>query len=153
MDIFAGKTLTNKTHQTINAEELLRNKVTALYFAASWCPPCKQFSPVLADFYNELKEKNSEFEVVFVSLDKTIQDMREYMSTVNADWPCVPFGDPFRSELKKMYNVTFIPTLVVIKENGEVITEQGRKEVQNSGVHCFKSWISAANILQNFCPD
>ncbi|XP_070563165.1 nucleoredoxin-like protein 2 [Ptychodera flava] len=153
MDIFSGKTLTDKKHQTINAEEILRNKVAALYFSAGWCPPCKQFTPLLAEVYNELMEKKSPFEIVFVSSDKSVQDMRQYMQEMHADWPCLPFGDPFISELKTMYNVKSIPKLVVIKENGEVITEQGRKEVQDRGVHCFKNWVQAANIIQNFTAD
>lgn len=37
--------------------EALDGKVLAVYFSASWCAPCKQFTPVLKKVYNKLKEE------------------------------------------------------------------------------------------------
>lgn len=34
------------------------------------CPPCRQFTPVLASIYNELQTMNKPFEIVFVSSDR-----------------------------------------------------------------------------------
>ena len=42
-------------------------KVTGIYFSAHWCPPCRQFTPQLVDFYNKKKGTPEEFEVVFSS--------------------------------------------------------------------------------------
>lgn len=36
--------------------EALDGKVLAVYFSASWCAPCKQFTPILKSVYNTLKE-------------------------------------------------------------------------------------------------
>ena len=30
-----------------------------LYFSAHWCPPCRGFTPVLADTYNKIKRQLS----------------------------------------------------------------------------------------------
>jgi thiol-disulfide isomerase/thioredoxin len=46
---------------------------TVLYcilFACSRCPPCRRFTPQLANTYTKLKKDGKEFEVVFVSMDK-----------------------------------------------------------------------------------
>ena len=44
-------------------------KVVALYFSAHWCPPCRQFTPMLKQAWNQakgrLKTKGS-VQVVFV---------------------------------------------------------------------------------------
>ncbi|RXM34179.1 Nucleoredoxin-like protein 2 [Acipenser ruthenus] len=53
-------------------------------------------------------------------------------------------------ELKKKYNITAIPKLVIVKENGEVITDKGRKQIRDQGLACFKNWLDVADIFQNF---
>lgn len=35
--------------------EALEGKVLAVYFSASWCAPCKQFTPILKSVYNKLQ--------------------------------------------------------------------------------------------------
>ena len=41
--------------------------VVAVYFSAHWCPPCRQYTPMLASFYAQAAKANIKFEVVFVS--------------------------------------------------------------------------------------
>lgn len=36
--------------------EALDGKVLAVYFSASWCAPCKQFTPILKSVYNQLQK-------------------------------------------------------------------------------------------------
>lgn len=36
--------------------EALEGKVLAVYFSASWCAPCKQFTPILKSVYNQLQK-------------------------------------------------------------------------------------------------
>ena len=56
----------------------------ALYFSASWCPPCQRFTPVLIDFYNAAKasSKTLELEIVFVSSDRNVEEFEKYVSIV-----------------------------------------------------------------------
>lgn len=54
------------------------------------------------------------------------------------------------SELKQRYNITAVPKLVIVKENGDVITDKGRKQIRDRGLACFGSWLDAAEVFQNF---
>jgi len=56
---------------------------------------------------------------------------------------------PF-SDLKKKYNITAIPKLVIVKQTGEVITDKGRKQIRDKGLSCFRNWLEGADIFQNF---
>jgi nucleoredoxin len=56
--------------------------VIGLYFSASWCGPCKAFTPKLAACYKALKERGAPFEIVFISSDKVGR------SLFRAVWQC-----------------------------------------------------------------
>lgn len=148
MNIFADRQLVRRSGVLVHPEEVLQNKVVALYFSAGWCPPCKQFTPVLAEFYNELQENELPFEIVFVSSDKTASDMETYMKQCHSDWLAVPFGSEMIQELKNRYHVTAIPKLIVVTDDGDVVTAMGRKEVTDSGPSCFTQWAHAVAVAR-----
>ena len=58
-----------------------KSGIVALYFSASWCPPCQRFTPLLIDFYNAAKEAKSGFEIVFISSDRGTEEFEEYVSS------------------------------------------------------------------------
>jgi nucleoredoxin len=42
-----------KSGEVVEANKVLEEKkIIAFYFSASWCPPCRDFTPILADFYS-----------------------------------------------------------------------------------------------------
>ena len=47
-----------------------------LYFSAHWCPPCREFTPLLKSFYEKLPPGSAK--IVFVSWDKSDQDFLSY---------------------------------------------------------------------------
>lgn len=47
---------------------------------------------VLVEFYNEFKENELFFEIVFVLFDKMVLDMEIYMKKCYGDWLVVLFG-------------------------------------------------------------
>ncbi len=71
------------------APDLPRAKYIALYFSAGWCGPCHQFTPDLVKFYNEMKPKYPDFEVLFMSLDTGATAMEKYMNEMSMPWPAV----------------------------------------------------------------
>ena len=52
MDMLSGQQLLRKTGEVVKADEVLSDKkILAYYFSAHWCPPCRNFTPILSDFY------------------------------------------------------------------------------------------------------
>jgi nucleoredoxin len=127
LDDSEGATLINKDGESKAVADVLGGvDVIALYFSAHWCGPCRQFTPKLAEQYKALKDAGKSFELVFVSSDKSADDMKEYMGEM--PWWGLPFdkrGD--KEELSNDFDVEGIPSLVFIDaKTGETITKNGR---------------------------
>jgi nucleoredoxin len=56
--------------------------VVAIYFSAHWCPPCRNFSPILEDFYAEVNDPDKRFEIVYVSSDKDQDQFNVYFESM-----------------------------------------------------------------------
>ena len=54
------------------------------------------------------------FEVVFVSSDNSAEELMRYMKENHGDWLAVQHGTVLGQDLKKKYEVTRIPSLIVV---------------------------------------
>jgi nucleoredoxin len=109
----------------------LAGKFVGLYFSAHWCPPCRRFTPQLAETYQKVTSKNDgQFEIVFVSSDKDAGQFDEYFAEM--PWAAIPYSDRDRqAALSKKFKVQGIPTLVILNPDGEVVTLDGREALGN----------------------
>ena len=84
---------------------------------------------------------SSGVEIIFVSSDRSPEDMVDYMKESHGDWLAMPHGSEVGQELKKKFGVTGIPCLVVLKgADGTLITKEGRNAVQAKGPAAVKEW-------------
>ncbi|XP_049514460.1 nucleoredoxin-like protein 2 [Dermacentor silvarum] len=142
MDLFRGKTLLKKDGTTISADASLRNKkLICIYFAALWCPPCRTFTPLLAQAYRMAKDEGLPIEIVFVSSDRSLNDMTVYVKD-HENWPSLPYGDALQPALRARYKVAGIPTLVVVKADGALVCANGRPDIQTKSLQAFKDWLT-----------
>jgi len=126
-DLVAGD-LVDAAGNIVKGSEALKGKVTLLYFSAHWCPPCKMFTPVLVESYTKLKAAGKNMEAVFVSWDKSGDAFKGYLESM--PWLAVPYDqEKVKKALGEMYDVDGIPSLIVIGEDGKVITTRGREAV------------------------
>lgn len=102
-------------------EEAKQADYVALYFSAHWCPPCRKFTPKLVAFYNEQSKKHHNFEIVFVSSDRSEEAMAEYMKEARMPWPALNYGSKSTSKAITKYAGSGIPCLVILDKNGEVL--------------------------------
>ena len=117
-------------------------QVVAFYFSAHWFPPCRNFAPIIKDAYDEYFEESSDIEIVFVSSDRSLEDMQEYMKTSHGSWLALPYNSEFGASLKSRFNIQGIPALIVCKRDGKVITKDGRGEIQRAGTDAMRQWLT-----------
>ena len=128
-----GSTLTKNSAlagstSDVSTAEALKGKRVAIYFSAHWCPPCRSFTPKLAERYKELVGKGEDFEIVFVSSDKNESSFQDYFGEM--PWLALPFADrDAKAQLSKKFKVSGIPALIILDEAGELINKEGRSVV------------------------
>nr|ABF22607.1 16 kDa thioredoxion [Carcinoscorpius rotundicauda]2LUS_A Chain A, Thioredoxion [Carcinoscorpius rotundicauda] len=141
MEFIQGIKLVKKNRCEVNANEALKDKdIIGFYFSAHWCPPCRGFTPILADMYSELVDDSAPFEIIFVSSDRSEDDMFQYMMESHGDWLAIPYRSGPASNVTAKYGITGIPALVIVKKDGTLISMNGRGEVQSLGPRAFQNW-------------
>jgi nucleoredoxin len=104
-------------------EPLEKKKLIALYFSAHWCGPCRKFTPQLVDYYNRVAPQHPEFEVIFVSLDKSQFAFETYMRETNMPWPAIDYAKVASKDAIRKYAGDGIPCLVLLDASGKVISD------------------------------
>ena len=137
-----GDQLLSKTGN-VQTSDITINKIICIYFSAHWCPPCRGFTPILSEFYNQCKANEKELEIVFASKDNTQQQFDDYYGEMA--WLCLPFGSPKVQELSEKYAVSGIPSLIVLNSKGNVVVKNGRQDVAGNGAKAFDDWIEKDN--------
>jgi thiol-disulfide isomerase/thioredoxin len=132
--------------------KLLKNKqVIGVYFSASWCGPCRQFTPELIKFYNQMKKNNKNFEIVWISRDRSPQEFLEYFSQM--PWLSVTWENfqEVGRHTASLYGMKGIPHLAILDgEDLSVITIEGRTKVLQDKYGLEFPW--RPRNLMNFVP-
>ncbi|CAA6696755.1 MULTISPECIES: thioredoxin-like domain-containing protein [unclassified Lentimonas] len=123
-DQFFSQGLVNASGDSVDPASL-DGKLVCLYFSASWCGPCKGFTPKLLQFYETYSDQ---IEVVLVSKDRSADAFAAYMADYKMPWLAVPWqndkdGDNQISDFVKKYRAGGIPKLVVLSRDGEQVIE------------------------------
>eukprot|EP00054_Salpingoeca_dolichothecata_P031492 m.263700 g.263700 ORF g.263700 m.263700 type:complete len:402 (-) comp27140_c0_seq1:67-1272(-) len=117
-----GTSFVNNKGEVVSAESF-KDKHIGIYFSAHWCPPCRKFTPKLVEYYN--KSFKDRMEIVFASSDKDQGSFDEYFNEM--PWLAIPFSERQRkTELSGLFEVSGIPTLVILSPDGKLITSEGR---------------------------
>lgn len=111
--------MTDPTGKPVSVKEM-HGKVVVLDFWASWCAPCRAYIPTLREHYLKFKDKG----VVFVSVSVD-DDPSKWMEALNAhkmEWVQVLAAGGFKETggVRKLFNITGIPYMVVVDKNGKI---------------------------------
>ncbi|KAI9344260.1 thioredoxin-like-domain-containing protein [Obelidium mucronatum] len=116
-----GPTLHSKGNSEVATTTLGTDgkEYVALYFTASWCPPCRAFTPSLVDYYL-LAHIQEKLDIVVISSDREESKHDEYFAKM--PFLALPYVDRDRKKaLAEKYNVKGIPTLILLSTaTGEI---------------------------------
>lgn len=99
----------------------------AIYTSASWCGPCREFTPRLVAGYDSGKGLYGDrFEVLLCSWDKTSGKMKNYMKENGMSW----FGtwDDRNDRFWRKYQSKGIPCLVIVDRSGYILSHSYNAE-------------------------
>ena len=103
-----GPQLVDASRKEVSVDSLAGYTI-GVYASASWCGPCRQFTPSLAAFYGEARASGRKFEVVFVSCDRDEASSDAYFSKM--PWLAVPYASPAREAALQQLQVPHTKSL------------------------------------------
>ena len=104
-----------------------------LFDSAHWCPPCRSFTPLLSEFYDQLKEEDENaLEVIFASSDNDTQSFTSYFNDM--PWTSIPFeNSQVKDSLSTRFNIEGLPTFLVLNmADGSVVDTDARRTLTES---------------------
>jgi hypothetical protein len=142
--MFAMSELINHNGEHITIKSL-ENKYIGLYFSAQWSVSNSSFTLDLSEVYRKAIELNLPFDIIFISGDNhqtTFDKQYEEMP-----WKALSFDNHIiQLQLKTYFSVNVIPTLVVLKPTGELLTKSGRKDIENKTIEAIQTWCKGERV-------
>ncbi|CDW74563.1 dc1 domain-containing protein [Stylonychia lemnae] len=140
-ELFGTAPILSKSGEVSPSEGFKDAKVICIYFSMHNCPPCREFTPIFAELYNETNESEKQIEVIFVSGDKTQEEYELYYGEM--PWLALPKGDSRLPSLAKKFEVKGVPRLIVLKPDGTVINNSAVQKVTQEGPAAIQEFLSA----------
>lgn len=138
MEALLGPTLLSKSGPVSSAQGLQPDLIL-LYFSASWCGPCRAFTPRLQMFYETVNDMEKQVEVIFVSRDRNPDEFAGYYEEM--PWLAVPFAEQDKiNALRETCRVAGIPKLVLMRKDGTLASETCRGDVEQKGPLALAAW-------------
>lgn len=122
-ELLEGKLVSVEGKRVSKYEMAQEPQYYAFYFSASWCGPCRAFTPKLISFYKANPEAKKTFEVIFMSRDSSDGAMEEYMKGDGMPWPAVRYRDADRIDEITKYLGRGIPCLVLVDREGQIVAD------------------------------
>jgi nucleoredoxin len=119
-----GKTVNLRTAKKANLNAKAPPEFVLLYFSASWCGPCREFSPKLVRFYEQnKKDAGKRFEIVWISRDHSEAEMQQYAKESGFPWLAVAWGKLGEIPIAQAHDVGGIPDLVMLDATGALVAD------------------------------
>ncbi len=115
-----GSIAPNFVLQSVDGEQIelkeLKGKGVFLNFWGTWCGPCKQEFPYMANQYEVFKDRG--VEIVAVNVGESNIAVKNFMETYGVNFPVAMDKD---RQVTEAYDITPLPTTFLINPEGKVI--------------------------------
>ncbi|KAF6723913.1 Nucleoredoxin-like protein 1 [Oryzias melastigma] len=159
VDLFLNRVLVenNSDQDELNTEReiigILENRIILLFFASMDCEKCHKFVPVLNNFFKRLKdpayiEYPKLLALIYVSLDESEEQQERFLKEMHEKMLFLTFDDPYRKELQSIFKVKDVPSVVVLRPDGSVLSPNAVHDIHRLGTSCFHSWQESAEIVE-----
>ncbi|KAM8842694.1 nucleoredoxin-like protein 1 isoform 1-T2 [Synchiropus picturatus] len=162
VELFAERVLikNNKEQEELDTEReivmRLQNRILMLFFASASCERCRQFVPKLKDFFKQLTDefyvdRSAQLVLLYISLDLSEDQQERFLKELPRRCLFLAYEDPYRRELKELYHVEELPTVVVLRPDCSILIPNAVEEILRLGPDCYINWQEAAEIIdRNF---
>lgn len=144
-----GPELEKADGTTVPTKEALEGRKNVLiYFTASWCGPCRRFTPDLVKFAKANADAK-DFLIIMVGSDRSEDAQRAYMKKSEMPFLAVPFTAEGRRKVKQAYAGGGIPNLVILDDQGVAL----KGSYETDGKYTPKnrnSYIGPFAVLEHF---
>jgi peroxiredoxin len=94
-------------------------KVVLIDFWATWCKPCVKAIPAMKECYQKFNKQG--FEIIAVSLDRDIKQLKDYLTSEKIPWMVSFSGQEWgQDKTANLYEVNMIPTTFLVDKKGRV---------------------------------
>ncbi len=100
-----------------------KGKIVLVVFFATWCGPCRDEIPNIANCYRAYRKRG--FEVVGVSLDRDRKTIADFLDREKYPWPVLLDRYDARGTDRSMatyYGIFTIPQMVLLDKDGRVLS-------------------------------
>lgn len=113
----------------------LEGKYVGLYFSLSSYGPSLEFTLTLVDVYEKLRANGENFEIVMISLDGDEESFKK--SCEGVPWLALPSKDKMCKKLARYFELSELPTLVIIGPDGKTIHDNVAEAIAEHGVLAY----------------
>lgn len=116
-----GNDLFDANGKKVSVANATKKKYIGIYSSASWCGPCRAFTPKLVEFY---KKNKSKIDIILLGCHHTKDDVCAYMKKYEMPW-----AGTYQTEAVKQFfqrrNINGIPDFRVFTRSGKLVIEDG----------------------------
>ncbi|XP_063542481.1 uncharacterized protein LOC134751066 [Cydia strobilella] len=100
------------------------------------------------NIYESVKHANVPLEVIHVPLDENKLLMRQSFEQ-QANWFTLLHDDPLVLILTYLYEVSYIPYVVVIKPDGTIVSNTGNRDLEQYGKNAVIAWLPPSACVKH----